>query len=27
MIPDEFAFVQVINASAGLGALEDSRLV
>jgi pentatricopeptide repeat protein len=27
MIPDEFAFVQVINACAGLGALEDSRLV
>ncbi|KAH8967766.1 hypothetical protein BDL97_03G094000 [Sphagnum fallax] len=27
MISDKFDFVQVINACAGLGALEDSRLV
>jgi len=27
MSPDKFTFVQVINACAGLGALEDSRLV
>jgi pentatricopeptide repeat protein len=27
MSPDKFTFVQVINACAGLGALEDGRLV
>jgi pentatricopeptide repeat protein len=27
MSPDKFTFVQVINTCAGLGALEDSRLV
>ncbi|CAM6077741.1 unnamed protein product [Sphagnum tenellum] len=27
MSPDKFTFVQVINARAGLGALEDGRLI